>query len=113
MGMRDLWLIGDDGSGTAKAGADAVPRVCAVVGVRKVALGELVKRECVCVLKFLDSLFSFRASKILKMIASSDESKPEHCFLIGLERRTQVAASLGQSCPRDHGTEQPSLDSVP
>jgi hypothetical protein len=64
MGMRDVWLIGDDGSGAAKAGADAVPRVCAVVGVRKVALGELVSAsECVCVcvcVEFLDSLFAPR-----------------------------------------------------
>jgi hypothetical protein len=82
MGMRDLWLIGDDGSGAAKAGVDAVPRVCAVVGVRKVALGELVSASVRVCVEFLDSLFSFRASKILKMIVSSDESKPEHCFLI-------------------------------
>jgi hypothetical protein len=49
MGMRDLRLIGNDGSGAAKVSADALPPVCAVVGVRKVALGELVSASvCVC-----------------------------------------------------------------
>lgn len=78
MGMRDLWLIGDDGSGAAKAVPDAAPRVCTVVGVRKVALGELVSAR-VCVWSFLTHFSDFAPRKIV----SSDESKPdEHCFLI-------------------------------